>query len=144
MSRRRVNPKQTARKGAAAVEFALLLPLLCTITLGMMEIGRGQMVCRIMDSAAQDGAQVAASPGASNATVTSAIDSVLTANNITAGNATITILVNGASADASTAQANDTISVTVSIAASNTSLTSFNMSLLKNATFSGSLTVMRL
>ncbi len=144
MSRRRFKTKHTARKGAAAVEFAMLLPLLCTVTLGMMEIGRGQMVCRIMDSAAQDGAQVAASPSSSNATVTSAINSVLTANNITAANATITILVNNAAADVSTANANDKISVMVSIAASNTSLTSFNMSLLTNAIFTSFLTVIRL
>jgi Flp pilus assembly protein TadG len=141
--RRRYQSTRKARKGAAAVEFALLLPLLCTIVLGMMEIGRGTMVSTIMYNAANNGAQIAATPGASTATVTTRINSVLTANNITAANATISILVNGASADASTAVANDKITVSVSIPASQTSLTSFSTSLLKNTTFTGTLTVMR-
>jgi Flp pilus assembly protein TadG len=145
MNRRRRNQlKQKDRKGAAAVEFALLLPLLCTITLGMMEIGRGTMVSTIMYNAATNGAQVAAVPGATSSTVTTRINSVLTANNINTANATISILVNGVAADASTAVGNDKITVSVSIPASQTSLTSFSTSLLKNTTFTGTLTVMRM
>jgi Flp pilus assembly protein TadG len=143
MSRRRFKPEQTARKGAAVVEFALIMPLLCTVTLGMLEIGRGQMVGRILDNAAQNGAQVASLSTSSNSTVTTQINSVLTAGNLTPGNATITILVNGASADVSTASANDKITITVSIPASSTSLTNFSMSLLKNSTFSSTMVVMR-
>jgi Flp pilus assembly protein TadG len=125
------------------VEFALLLPLLCTIVLGLMEIGRGTMVSTIMYNAATNGAQLAAMPGESTANVTSRINSVLTANNITAANASISIKVNGATADASTAVANDKITVSVSIPASQTSLTNFSNALLRNTTFTGTLTVMR-
>ena len=89
-------------------------------------------------------AQVAVQPASSNATVTSRINSVLTANNITAANATITIKVNGVVADVSTASPNDKMSVTVSIPASSTSLTNFCVSIFQNATFSSTLTVMRL
>jgi Flp pilus assembly protein TadG len=135
--------KQEARKGAAAVEFAILLPLLCTIVLGLMEIGRGTMVSTIMYNAATNGAQLAAMPGETTANVTDRINSVLTANNITASKATISILVNGATADASTAVANDKITVSVSIPASQTSLTNFSTTLLTNTTFTGTLTVMR-
>ncbi len=97
--KRRFKKKRSSRGGAAVVEFALLLPLLCTVTLGMMEIGRGAMVSKIVSDAARNGAQVAALPTSSNATVTSRINSVLTASNITAANATITILVNDVVAD---------------------------------------------
>jgi Flp pilus assembly protein TadG len=139
----RFHRKKNSRRGAAVVEFALLLPLLCTITLGMMEIGRGAMVSKIVSDAARNGAQVAALPTASNATVTSRINSVLTASNIAAANATITILVNGVAADVATASPNDKITVTVSIAASKTNLTNFSVSLYQNVTFSGTLTIMR-
>jgi Flp pilus assembly protein TadG len=141
--RRRHRQNQNARKGAAAVEFALLLPLLCTIVLGLMEIGRGTMVSTIMYNAATNGAQIAAMPGETSANVTTRINSVLTANNITASNATVSILVNGSAADCSTAVLNDKITVSVSIPASQTSLTNFSTSLLTNTTFTGTLTVMR-
>ncbi len=140
---RRCPVKKKARKGASAVEFALILPLLCAFAMGMMEIGRAAMVCSIMTNASLNGAQVAETSTSSNSTVTSAINSVLAANNITPANATISIQVNGATADCSTANANDKVSVTVSIPASKVNLTSFNMVLLKSATFSGALTVMR-
>jgi Flp pilus assembly protein TadG len=136
--------QKTARRAAAVVELALLLPLLCTMALGMLEIGRASMVCTILSTAARNGAQVAALPTSSNATVISRINCVLTANNITAANATITILVNGAVADVSTAKANNQITVTVSIPASQTSLTNFNMSLYPNGVFSAALTMIRL
>ncbi|MGA2258203.1 MAG: TadE family protein [Thermoguttaceae bacterium] len=136
--------KKTARQGAVVVELALLSPLLCTLTLGMMEMGRGSMVCTILSTAARNGAQVAALPTSSNATVISRINNVLTANNITAANATITILVNGAVADVSSANANAEITVTVSIPASQTCLTNFSVPLLQNTTFSATLTMIRL
>jgi len=135
--------QKAARRGAAVVELALVLPLLCTITLGMMEVGRGSMICTALSTAAQNGAMVAALPPADNNDVTRCINSVLSDNNITAANATIQILVNGVVKDVSTAKANDKITVTVSIAASQTRLTNFSVSLYENATFSATLTVMR-
>jgi Flp pilus assembly protein TadG len=141
--RRRFNLKKSDRRATAVVELALLLPFLCTLTLGVLEVGRAAIVSTTMFNAAQNGAQVAAMASSSNATVTSTINSILTANNINSANATISILVNGTAADVSTSNPNDEITVTVSIAASQVNLTSFGMSLLKNATFSGTLTVMR-
>jgi len=140
---RRLILKMSARKGAAAVEFALLLPLLFTMVLGLMEIGRGAMVSKTLDNAVRNGAQVAAQSNSSNATVISRINSVLTANNITAANATITIKVKDVVADVSTANPNDKISITVSISVSSASLTNFCVSLYQNMTFSSTLTVLR-
>ena len=122
----------------------MLLPLLCTLVLGMMEMGRGSMVCTTLSTAAQIGAEVAALPTSNNAAVTSRINSILTANNITAANATITILVNGVAADCSTANANDEITVSVSIPASKTSLTNFSVALYSGTTFSATVTMIRL
>ncbi|MEI8374370.1 MAG: TadE/TadG family type IV pilus assembly protein [Planctomycetota bacterium] len=127
------------------MELALLLPLLCTITLGMMEIGRGTMVSRALSTAARNGAQVAVLPTTlSNATVISRINSVLTDNNLSLSTANPPkIFVNGVLADVSTAMTNDKITVTVQINASQTSLTNFSVSLLQNMTYSGTITMMR-
>jgi len=137
--------RKIARRGAAVVELALLLPLLCTITLGMMEIGRGTMVSRALSTAARNGAQVAVLPTTlSNATVISRINSVLTDNNLSLSTANPPkIFVNGVLADVSTAMTNDKITVTVQINASQTSLTNFSVSLLQNMTYSGTITMMR-
>jgi Flp pilus assembly protein TadG len=139
----RLRRKKAARHGAAVVELAMVLPLLCTITLGMISIGQSSIVCTGLAAAARNGAGLAASPTSTNATVTARIKSVLTAGGITANNATITILVNGASADVSTSNANDEITITVSIAASQTSVMTFGVPVFQNATFTRTISIMR-
>ncbi len=49
------------RKGAAAVEFALVLPLFVLIFLGMLELGRGLHVQQVITQAAREGARLGAS-----------------------------------------------------------------------------------
>jgi Flp pilus assembly protein TadG len=102
------------RDGAAAVEFALVAPLLfLCIVLPMFEFGRAMMVSELVTNAARDGARIGILPGNTNATVTSAINANLGAQGITG--ATTTITVNGASADVSTAAQGIPITVQVSI-----------------------------
>ena len=48
---------QTKRKGVAAVEFALVAPLLCMAFLSMIEISRAIQVSQIITNAARDGAR---------------------------------------------------------------------------------------
>jgi hypothetical protein len=43
------------RTAVAAVEMAFVVPVLCTIALGMFELGRGVMVKQILDDAARKG-----------------------------------------------------------------------------------------
>lgn len=54
-----MNPRRSER-GAAAVEFALVLPLLVTLLLGIMEFGRVYNAQVSVTSAAREGARVMA------------------------------------------------------------------------------------
>jgi Flp pilus assembly protein TadG len=102
-----------ARRAAAAVEFAVVAPLLFVLLLGIIEFGRGMMVIELLNSAARNGARVGALQGTSTATINTAVSNALTNSGV--NGATTTVLVNGASADASTAQTGDAITVSVSV-----------------------------
>jgi Flp pilus assembly protein TadG len=113
-SRTRPTPP-AARPGLAAVEMAVIAPVLVFVTIGMLEMARGMMVKETLTDAARKGCRTAILPNTTNAAVTSDINAVLNNNNISASYATVQILVNGAAADVSTAIRNDKISVKVSI-----------------------------
>lgn len=51
--------RSLSRRGSAAVEFAVVLPLLVTVLVGVWEIGRLIQLQQIMSSAARDGARLA-------------------------------------------------------------------------------------
>jgi Flp pilus assembly protein TadG len=107
--------KQFMRRGAAAVEMAVVAPVLITLLLGMIEFGRAMMVVNVMTSAAREGARRVAVPNSTNTDATTAINNELSAANVPTGSATTTIKVNGSVANASTAVTGDTITVTVAI-----------------------------
>lgn len=104
------------RRGAAAVEFALILPFLVTSFLGIFEIGRALLVKETLSNAAQRACRTASLQGKSNTDVQADVDDILSGANIT-GYST-TIQVNGVTADVKTAKRNDKISVRVSVPAS--------------------------
>jgi Flp pilus assembly protein TadG len=111
---RRLPRLGAARRGTAAVEFAVVAPLLfLVIVLPTFEFGRGLMVAELVTNAARSGCRIGILPGNSNSAVTSAVNTSLTSQGITG--ATTTIKVNGAATDVSGAAAGDTISVTVSV-----------------------------
>lgn len=56
--------RQKERRGAAAVEFALIAPLFVIMFFGIIEFGRAMMVQQIVVQASRDGAREAALPGA--------------------------------------------------------------------------------
>jgi Flp pilus assembly protein TadG len=66
-----------ARRGAAAVEFALVAPLLFLLILGMVEFGRMLMVQQILTNGAREGARKAVLPGVSDSQVNQTIDDYL-------------------------------------------------------------------
>ncbi len=103
------------RRGAAAVEMAVVSPFLFAMVLGSIEFGRALMVSNLMTNSAREGARVAVVPGGATSDVTTAVNNGLTSVGITPSNATITVLVNGASADASTANSGDNVTVRVSV-----------------------------
>ncbi len=102
------------RRGAAAVEFALVAPLLIlTIVMPIFEFGRGMMVSEQLTHAARVGCRAGLLPGNSSSTVTSLINTNLSGQGIS--NATVTVNVNGAATDVSAAKLGDTVTVTISV-----------------------------
>ena len=66
-------------RGASAVEFALILPLLVLLVLGIVEFGRGFQVSGTLSAAAREGVRVMAlqnDPAAARAAVRSAASSL--------------------------------------------------------------------
>ncbi|HUY88331.1 MAG TPA: TadE/TadG family type IV pilus assembly protein [Pirellulales bacterium] len=109
LGRRARRPRRT---GTATVEFAVVLPLLLVMLLGIIEMGRAMMVGEVTAAAARLGARAAVISGASNAQVASLVSAYLQAGGIK--NATTVININGAAgADVSTASTGDAIQVTV-------------------------------
>ena len=85
----------TNRCGTAAVEFAILLPFLAIMVIGMFEIGRAIMVKTALTDAARIACRTAIYPGQTDAVVRSLVTNILTDNfgaNV-ASQATITINV---------------------------------------------------
>jgi hypothetical protein len=60
MRQRRHAHSQHRRSGAALVEFALLLPLLLSLVIGLLEIGQALKSANIMASAVREGGRLAA------------------------------------------------------------------------------------
>jgi Flp pilus assembly protein TadG len=70
-------PKQDARRGAAMVEMALVLPVFLMVVMGVIEFGRGMMVSNLVTNAAREGARMAVLDGSTNADVTNAVTTFL-------------------------------------------------------------------
>jgi Flp pilus assembly protein TadG len=102
------------RRGAAAVEFAVVAPVFFLMILGMIEIGRAIMVQQIITNASREGARMAVLPGSTVADVNTRVQEILQASTI--NGATVTILnAQGAETNPETAQYGDVINVTVSV-----------------------------
>ena len=125
------------RRGAAAVEMAVVSPFLFAMVLGSIEFGRAMMVSNLMTNAAREGARVSVVPGGATSDVTTAVNNELTAVGILPANATITVLVNGAAADASTANSGDNITVKVTVPYSKVTWLPTTLFLSSTATISG-------
>ncbi|MBN2296139.1 MAG: pilus assembly protein [Pirellulales bacterium] len=70
------------RRGAAAVEFAIIAPVFFLLILGMIEIGRGVMVQQIITNASREGARLAILPGTTSQEVIDRVDGILTSSGI--------------------------------------------------------------
>jgi len=75
--------------GQSIVEFALVLPVLLLILMGIIEFGRLLETTNVLTSAAREGVRVAAVTAPDASQVNNAAQNILTANNIS--NATITV-----------------------------------------------------
>ena len=113
------NPRDPVydRRGTAAVEMAMVLPVFVIAMLGIIELGRGIMVCQLLENASREGARMAILDNTTNAQVTSAAQTFMqNAANIAPSNVTVSINVAGSnSAPLSSANPGDLITVTVSV-----------------------------
>jgi Flp pilus assembly protein TadG len=112
------------RSGLASVEFAMVLPFLGFIILGMFELNQAMISKVILSDAARKGCRVGVLPGGmldSNKTgaialsITQNIDNILTDNGVPLTNRVITVKVNGTEADPINAVPGDQISVEVKV-----------------------------
>jgi Flp pilus assembly protein TadG len=61
------------RRGALAREVVIVAPVFVVVALGIIEIGRGVMINKIVENAAEEGARTAVLSGSTNADVASAV-----------------------------------------------------------------------
>ena len=108
--------RPTGRRGAAAVEFALLSPLLVALLLGVWEVGRLIQVNQILSNAAREGGRQASTGLLSNSQVQTVVLQYLQRAGLPTANATVTVTnVTSSSRDATAAQQLDQFRVTVTI-----------------------------
>jgi Flp pilus assembly protein TadG len=79
-----------ARLGAAAIEFACVLPFLVLFLMGSVEVGRGVMVKHVLEEAARAGCRVAVFESSTAADVNSIVETAMNAANL-GSNYTVTI-----------------------------------------------------
>ena len=87
-----------SESGAAAVEFALLLPLLMMIVFGIIEFGLALYQQAILTNASREGARlgiVQSVPAITSGQINATIDNYLAAANINPGNVGRTIVAGG-------------------------------------------------
>jgi Flp pilus assembly protein TadG len=103
------------RRGAAAVEMALVLPVFVAVTLGMIELGRGIMVAQLMTNAAREAARTAIIDGSTDTSVANVAKSFLaTAAKVNANDVQVTV-TNASGGSVANAQPRDLITVNVSL-----------------------------
>src|SRR4051812_32431722 len=79
------------RKGAACVEFAIVISLVFVpILIGMIEVGRAIQVQQVITNASREGARVAVLPGTTEGYIRSTVDNYLTAAKVPTSAATVT------------------------------------------------------
>lgn len=91
----KVQKEHRSESGTAAVEFALLLPLLVILLFGIIEFGIALYRQAILTNASREGARVGivqSTPPITTAQINAAIDIYLTSAGITPGNVTRTII----------------------------------------------------
>lgn len=81
--------RRSQRRGAAAVEFAIIAPVMLTFTLGLIEISRLTMVKESAVQATREGAREAIRPAATAADVIAQVNQELALMSITNANVVV-------------------------------------------------------
>jgi Flp pilus assembly protein TadG len=143
----RVARKEKVRRGAVAIEFALVLPVLLSVVFGVLDFGRAIMAIDLMNNVARAGARTGALSGKSNTDITTVVDNALSTASLPARGTSATVLtiaVNGnTSADVSTAATDDQVSVTISAPISSLSWLPTQWFLSRTAVVRGGVTMRR-
>jgi Flp pilus assembly protein TadG len=130
------------RRGAAAVEFAIVAPVFVLMVFGMIEFGRAIMVQQVITNAAREGARYAVLDGSTSSSAKTVVNNYLSSGGVAANAATVKVMnAGGTEVEPSTIGYGETVTVAISIPY--TSVTWLPAPwFLKNATLSAS-TVMR-
>ncbi len=99
------------RRGAAVVEFAIVVPIFTLLVFGMIEFGRMVMVHQLLAGAAREGARQAIVNGATAVEVEQTVRNFLTATSIDGQEASVTV-----TPDPATAPTGTTVTVEAGIA----------------------------
>ncbi len=78
------------RRGAAAVEFAIVAPVFFLLVFGMIEYGRMVMVQQVITNASREGARVGVLDGSDHQDVVDIVTQYLTSGSIQGANITVT------------------------------------------------------
>lgn len=78
------------RRGASAVEFAVVAPVFFLVVLGIIEFGRMIMVQQVITNAAREGARIAVLDSATTARVNARVNDYLASANLSGASITIT------------------------------------------------------
>lgn len=105
--------KQPQRQGAVLVEFAMILPILIMVIMGMFEFGRGIMATEVLNHAARLGARNGSLTTGTTASVTAAVNDLLADAGV--NGTTVQVLVNGAATEVGNADSGDEIMVTITV-----------------------------
>jgi Flp pilus assembly protein TadG len=105
-----LRPNRSPRRGAAAVEMAVVTPLLFMLILGILEFGRMLMVQEVLVNGAREGARRAVLTGSTKGDVETVIDNYMTGATINKDKVTTTI-----SPDMTGLKAGDPVTVTVEV-----------------------------
>ena len=97
-----------ARRGASAVEFAVIAPIFILLVLGMIELGRGVMVQQILTNASRVGARRGVVMSATQQEAIDAAEDYAASAGVNGATATVT-------PDPATADPGDEITVAVSV-----------------------------
>jgi Flp pilus assembly protein TadG len=103
------------RRGAAVVEFAVLLPVIVLLVAGVWEVGRMVEVNQMLTNAAREGARQAATGNWTNAQVATIVQNYLTKAGINAAHVSVVVTNLDSGADASVAAYQDRLEVDVAL-----------------------------
>jgi Flp pilus assembly protein TadG len=109
---RRLSP----RRGAAIAEFAILMPIILALLVGIWEVGRMIEVQQMLSNAAREGGRQASTGQFTNTQIQQVVTQYLQVAGLPTGNVTVTVQdLTNTSLDVSQAQYLDRIQITVTI-----------------------------